>query len=171
MTTENDQKTVKEQPKKQHKVINSSKKWPRSKSMSKQQQTDSKQQQNSLSHLQLKSFDARVDVRVCEVEVFSSPHGDVELPVGLVAKHHSNVVRAVLPFHVQSAAVVYRTVSSATCGEIRFSNVAVHFPSRFLLFSPFSLQVSIIFAVDSPSLWQPKYCCWCWCVFLFLLSL
>ena len=116
-------------------------------------------QQNSLSHLQLKSFDARVDVRVCVVEVFSSPHGDVELPVGLVAKHHSNVVRAVLPFHVQSAAVVHRTVSSATCGEIRFSNVAVHFPSRFLLFSPFSLQVSIIFAVDSPSLWQPKYCC------------
>ena len=86
--------------------------------MSKQQQTDSKQQQNSLSHLQLKSFDARVDVRVCEVEVFSSPHGDVELPVGLVAKHHSNVVRAVLPFHVQSAAVVHRTVSSATCGKM-----------------------------------------------------
>ena len=66
-------------------------------------------------HLQLKSFDARVDVRVCVVEVFSSPHGDVELPVGLIAKDHSNVVRAVLPFHVQSAAVVHRTVSSATC--------------------------------------------------------
>ena len=87
----------------------------------KQKQTtanNSKQQQNSLSHLQLKSFDARVDVRVCEVEVFSSPHGDVELPVGLVAKDHSNVVRAVLPFHIQSAAVVHRTVSTATCGKM-----------------------------------------------------
>ena len=46
----------------------------------------------NICHLYLETFDSRVGVQVCIIDVFTSPHDNIELVIGLVAKHDSNVV-------------------------------------------------------------------------------
>lgn len=66
----------------------------------------------NICYLYLETFDSRVDVQVCIIDVFTSPHDNIELVIGLVAKHDSNVVWRVTFLYIHCTNVVHRTVAS-----------------------------------------------------------